>query len=115
MHTAISQKQKPQIKCPSNIYAIKGADNNELKKIQNYIINPVESRLCRFEEKPETLTYQNTEPKPIKTIDGFIDMDKKALEKFHSQHEAFSYERGRFGSGPPAFLKPKTAIPTKPS
>lgn len=37
-------------------------------------------------EKPETLTYQNTEPKPIKTIDGFIDMDKKALEKFHSQH-----------------------------
>jgi phosphoribosylformylglycinamidine synthase len=79
----LTQKQKHLIKC-ANIYAIKGADNNELKKIQNYIINPVESRLCDL-EKPNTLAQQNSEPKPIKTIDGFIDMDKKALEKFHSQ------------------------------
>lgn len=80
----LTQSPIPQVKC-ANIYAIKGIDKQQLQSIQNYIINPVESRLCNL-DKPKTLIQQDTELKPIKTIDGFIDMDQNALRKFHSKH-----------------------------
>ncbi|HEY8419626.1 MAG TPA: phosphoribosylformylglycinamidine synthase [Clostridia bacterium] len=80
----LTQKQRPKVRC-ANIYAFLGADESDIQKIQHYLINPVESRLCGL-QKPERLDNQSDEIKPIKTIDGFIDMDKDALTNFHSQY-----------------------------
>ncbi|HEY8443746.1 MAG TPA: phosphoribosylformylglycinamidine synthase [Clostridia bacterium] len=79
----LTQKQRPKVRC-ANVYAFKGASDDDIKKIQNYLINPVESRLCGM-QKPVSLDQFSDELKPIKAIDGFIDMDKEALAKFHSQ------------------------------
>ena len=80
----LTQKASPKIKC-ATVYAVKGADEEELDKIKKYIINPVEARLCNL-EKPLTLHEKNPEPVPVYVIKGFIDMDRKALEQFHQKN-----------------------------
>ncbi|HEY8423762.1 MAG TPA: phosphoribosylformylglycinamidine synthase [Clostridia bacterium] len=79
----LTQKQRPEIRCAA-IYAFKGAEDNEINKIQNYLINPVESRLCDL-RKPKTLQDLSSDIKPIQTINGFINMDKEALKEFHAK------------------------------
>ncbi|HEY8390767.1 MAG TPA: phosphoribosylformylglycinamidine synthase, partial [Clostridia bacterium] len=80
----LTQKARPMIKC-ATIYAIKGVKEEELEKIKKYIINPVEARLCSL-EKPVSLREKAPIPEPVHVIDGFIDMDREGLEKFHQKN-----------------------------
>ena len=60
-------------------YVLKGKLSTEdVEKIKHYCINPVDSREASV-EKPATLKMDLTIPTTVETIDGFVDMDEKAL------------------------------------
>ena len=60
-------------------YVLKGKLSTEdVEKIKHYCINPVDSRKASM-EKPATLKMDLTIPTTVETIEGFIDMDEKAL------------------------------------
>jgi phosphoribosylformylglycinamidine synthase len=60
-------------------YVLKGKLSTEdVEKIKHYCINPVDSREASM-EKPATLKMDLTIPTTVETIEGFIDMDEKAL------------------------------------
>ena len=60
-------------------YVLKGKLSTEdVEKIKHYCINPVDSREASM-EKPATLKMNLTIPTTVETIDGFVDMDEKAL------------------------------------
>lgn len=77
----ISQGRRPQVKS-SVLYLLSGdLDTNEIERIKDYLINPVESREASLEAY-QTLTQEFPEPKPVEVVSDFLDFDKKALESF---------------------------------
>ncbi len=81
----ISQGDRPTVRT-AKIYALYGelteADVAEIKK---YVINPVEAREASF-DKPKTLKMEYDIPTEVKTLDGFIDLDRAQLEQFVKQY-----------------------------
>ncbi len=81
----ISQGDRPLIRT-AKLYALYGnltdADVAEIKK---YVINPVESREADL-AKPETLKVEYEIPTEVKTLEGFIELDRKGLESFVSEY-----------------------------
>ncbi len=60
-------------------YVLKGKlSADDVAKIKHYCINPVDSREADM-EKPDTLKMNLTIPTTVETIEGFVDMDEKAL------------------------------------
>ena len=81
----ISQGDRPLIRT-AKIYALYGALTEEqIDEIKKYVINPVEAREASL-EKPETLLVQYDVPDQVKTLFGFIDLDRAALEAFVKQY-----------------------------
>ena len=81
----ISQGERPIIRS-AKVYALYGnlteADITEIKK---YVINPVEAREAEL-DKPETLKVNYEIPTSVKTLDGFLKLDRQGLEKFVSDY-----------------------------
>ena len=81
----ISQGERPIIRS-AKVYALYGnlteADITEIKK---YVINPVEAREAEL-DKPETLKVNYEIPTSVKTLDGFLELDRQGLEKFVSDY-----------------------------
>lgn len=64
-------------------YVIEGELNDEeLDRIKNYCINPVDSRECDF-AKPDTLVTEYDEPEDVLIIDGFKDMEETELKSLY--------------------------------
>ena len=64
-------------------YVIEGELNDEeLDRIKNYCINPVDSRECYF-AKPDTLVTEYDEPEDVSIIDGFKDMEEAELKSLY--------------------------------
>ncbi len=77
----ISRSVKPIVKT-AKIYALYGnLQKEEILKIKNYIINPVECRETDL-KKPSTLKFNYDTPKDISEIGEFINLSKDDLEKF---------------------------------
>ena len=77
----ISQGDRPLIRS-ARIYALYGKlTDSELAEIKKYVINPVEAREASL-EKPETLKTEYAVPTEVKTLDGFLQLDRKQLEQF---------------------------------
>ncbi len=77
----ISCLDRPIVKT-AKIYALYGElTDSDIAEIKKYVINPVESREASF-EKYETLKANYEIPTTVVTLDGFIDLDRAALEKF---------------------------------
>lgn len=74
-------------------YVIAGDVNEEqLEVIKNHCINPVDSRETGM-EKPKTLITEFDEPADVIIFDGFIDMEKAALEElYHSLGLAMTFK-----------------------
>ena len=73
--------EEPVVRC-AKIVQLKGnISKQEIEKIQNYLINPVDSRLAS-EDKPDTLKMNVEDPSDIPVVEGFIKMDEKALEDY---------------------------------
>ena len=77
----LSQKERPVIRT-AKMYALYGElSDKEIDEIKKYVINPVEAREATL-DKPETLKMQYTVPTEVKTINGFINLDKTGLSSF---------------------------------
>ncbi len=64
-------------------YVIEGELNDEeLDRIKNYCINPVDSRECDF-AKPDTLVTEYDEPEDVSIIDDFKDMEEAELKSLY--------------------------------
>ncbi len=81
----ISKGERPLIRT-AKIYALYGdLDQKDIEKIKKYLINPVEAREAAL-EKPETLKMKYKVPTSVKTLDGFIELDRAGLEKFVDEY-----------------------------
>lgn len=64
------------------LYILEGdLTGEDLTKIKDFLINPVESREAAL-EIPETLKAVYPEPQPVATLDGFIEKNDSELEDF---------------------------------
>ncbi len=81
----ISQGERPLIRT-AKLYALYGnLTDADIAEIKKYVINPVESREADL-AKPETLKVEYEIPTEVKTLDGFIDLDRRGLESFVSEY-----------------------------
>ncbi len=77
----ISQGDRPTIKS-AKVYALYGdLSDEDIAEIKKHVINPVEAREATL-EKYETLEMQYDIPTEVKTLDGFIKLDRAGLEQF---------------------------------
>ncbi len=77
----ISQGERPVIRT-AKVYALYGnLTDSDIAEIKKYVINPVEAREAVL-EKPSTLKVDYDVPTTVKTLDGFISLDKEGLKKF---------------------------------
>ena len=77
-------KEAPRVRCAKMVVLTGKVTADELVKIQNYLINPVDSRLTD-EKVPETLEIKSEVPGDIPVVEGFIGWDDKALEAYRQK------------------------------
>ena len=76
----MSQKERPAVKT-AKVYMLFGdITDEELLRIQKYVINPVESRLASL-ECYTTLDLKCEIPTEVETLDGFTELDDEGLKK----------------------------------
>jgi len=81
----ITLGEKPNI-LSSKMYIVSGTvSEEELEKIKEYCINPVDSREASL-EKPETLEMEVEVPADVAILDGFNKLDRAGLAKFISEN-----------------------------
>ncbi len=81
----ISQGDRPIIRT-ARVYALYGALTDEdVAAIKKYVINPVESREAVL-DKPETLATDYDIPTTVRTLDGFIKLDREGLVAFINEY-----------------------------
>jgi phosphoribosylformylglycinamidine synthase len=78
----IKGDEEPVIKTAVTYMIIGNVTDEELEKIKDYTMNPVDSRVAS-DEKPETLVENYDEPEDVKVFDGFKDMDEKSLKDLY--------------------------------
>ena len=81
----ISACERPLIKT-AKVYVLYGdITSADVDAVKKYVVNPVESRLASLDEYA-TLKQNYEIPTAIKTLDGFIDLDRNGLEKFGADY-----------------------------
>ena len=81
----ISQGERPTVRT-AKIYVLYGAlSETEIAEIKKYVINPVEAREASL-EKPATLAMEYDLPTTVRTLEGFINLDREGLEKFVEEY-----------------------------
>lgn len=68
-------------KC-SDVYAIKGASKEEIKKIEDFLINPVDSQRVNLLKIPTTLKSNAIENHENKVYEGFNNLSREELKVF---------------------------------
>lgn len=77
----ISQGDRPVIRS-AKVYALYGnLTKQDIAEIKKYVINPVEAREADI-AKPETLVTKFDIPTTVKTLDGFLSLDRDGLKQF---------------------------------
>ncbi len=77
----ISQGDRPLIRS-AKVYALYGVlTDADIAEIKKYVINPVEAREAAL-ALPETLVAKYEIPTSVKTLDGFLSLDRAGLEQF---------------------------------
>lgn len=76
----MTEGEKPVVRTARIVILSGDISDDELKAVQEYCINPVESRLASM-EKPDTLADNLEEPADVMIVDGFIDMNDKELDQ----------------------------------
>ena len=81
----ISQGERPTVRS-AKVYALYGElSEAEIAEIKKYVINPVEAREATM-EKYDTLKANYEIPTTVKTLNGFIDLDRSGLEAFVKEY-----------------------------
>ena len=77
----ISQGERPLIRS-AKVYALYGnLSEGDIAEIKKYVINPVEAREAAL-ELPGTIVAKYDIPTTVKTLDGFLSLDRAGLEQF---------------------------------
>ncbi|WP_147615137.1 phosphoribosylformylglycinamidine synthase [Treponema pectinovorum] len=71
----------PRVRCAKMVILSGNVSADEASKIQNYLINPVDSRLAS-KEIPQTLEIKTEEPGDVPVVEGFTSLGKKELAVF---------------------------------
>ena len=67
----------------ARVIALKGnITDDELTKVEEYLINPVESRLASL-EKPQTLDMEIPVPENVKRVEGFIKWNDEEMAEYY--------------------------------
>ena len=78
----LTQGERPQV-ASAKLVAVKGKlTEGQLEQIQNYMINPVESRLASM-EKPETLDTKAEVPPDVAVVEGFTQWDAGRFDAYY--------------------------------
>ena len=79
----LTQGERPKV-LTARVVALYGdITQEELQKVQSYLVNPVESRLASL-DKPETLEMTADVPANVAVIDGFIRWNDEEMESYYS-------------------------------
>lgn len=78
----LNEDEEPVIKTAVTYCFEGGISDEELKQIEDYCINPVDSRLTSL-KKPDTLITRFDEPADIVIFDGFKDMPEDKLKELY--------------------------------
>lgn len=73
--------ENPVVRCAKIVILSGSVTEDEIARIKNYLINPVDSRLTD-EKKPETLKIKTEVPHDIPFVEGFISWDEQTLEDY---------------------------------
>ena len=77
----ISRGDRPTVRT-AKIYILDGKlTDADLSAIKKYVINPVEAREASL-DLPETLNMAYTAPAPVRTVEGFTELDRTGLSDF---------------------------------
>lgn len=74
----------PIVRCAKMLILSGKVSAEDVKKIENYVINPVDSRLADV-QIPETLEMKVAEPGDIPVVEGFISFDAEALDAYRKK------------------------------
>lgn len=77
----LTEKERPRVRSAKVYVLIGEVSQEELEKAKKYLINPVEAREALL-EKPQSLDMEHVIPDDVAVVDGFIDMDKTAMQEF---------------------------------
>ena len=81
----ISTGARPAVRS-AKVYALYGdLSDADVAEIKKYVINPVEAREAAM-EKPSTLKTDYAIPTTVRTLEGFREMDRRALEAFVEEY-----------------------------
>lgn len=76
----LNNDEKPTVRV-AQVFILKGnLEKNEVDKIKDYYINPVDSREAAL-EKPEILEMKHKLPEKVERIEGFIAADDRGLKE----------------------------------
>ena len=79
----LTQGERPQV-LTARVIAIEGEISDaEFEKIQDYLINPVESRRASL-EKPESLELKADMPADVARVSGFISYGEKEMAEYYA-------------------------------
>lgn len=77
----LTQGERPQV-ITAKLVGVKGnITDDDFKKIQHYLINPVESRLASL-EKPESLDMKAVTPESVAIVKGFTKWNDDEMERY---------------------------------
>lgn len=76
--------EPPRVRCAKIVFLEGTVSAGELKKIESYLINPVDSRLAGS-EKPVTLEMKAEIPADIPFVEGFISLSDEELEAYRKK------------------------------
>ena len=76
--------EPPRVRCAKMVVLSGNVTVDDVKKIENYLINPVDSRLTD-DSVPETLEMTGENPDDIPVVKGFISFDDEALESYRNK------------------------------
>ena len=77
--------EPPTVRCAKMVILSGKPTCDDIKKIENYLINPVDSRLTDDKTIPETLKIKSENPGDIPVVEGFIKWAEPELESYRQK------------------------------
>ena len=76
--------EPPRVRCAKMVILSGNVSAEETAKIQNYLVNPVDSRLTDS-KIPETLEIKANVPEDVPVVEGFISFSKNELDEYRQK------------------------------
>ena len=81
--TRVGEKP-PRVRCAKVVVLSGNIAAEDVKRIENYLVNPVDSRLTN-DSIPETLEMKSAEPADIPVVAGFVSMGEDELAAYRAK------------------------------